>query len=202
MVRGLVPSMVRCKGWAILSWWKDWFLPCQMWVLSHSDVTVGLVPTWSDISTECHSWNGGTWSVTRKSQSRTEGHSDVTIGLVPTWSDVSAELFWHWLLDVSAEPFQHEGLVPCMVEYKCWAFLTWLSDVSAEPFSMEDWFLTWSNVSAEPFWHWLSDVSVGPFWQGCGMCSHMVKCDCWACLSDMIIGLVPTWSDVSVGPFC
>ena len=32
---------------------------------SHSDVTVGLVPTLLDISAECHSWNGGTWSVTR-----------------------------------------------------------------------------------------------------------------------------------------
>ena len=50
-----VPSMVRCKGWAILSWWEDWFLPCQIWVLSHSDVTVGFVPTWLDISVECHS---------------------------------------------------------------------------------------------------------------------------------------------------
>ena len=27
----------------------------------------------------------------------------------------------------------------------------------------------------------------------------MVRCECWACLSDMIIGLVPTRSDVSVG---
>ena len=72
MVRGLVPSMVRCKGWDILSWWEDWFLPWQTWVLSHSEVTIALVPTWSDISVEFHSLNGGTWSVTRNPQSRTE----------------------------------------------------------------------------------------------------------------------------------
>ena len=47
-------------------------------------MTVGLVPTLSDISAECHSWNGGTWLVTKKAQSRTEGHFDVTVGLVPT----------------------------------------------------------------------------------------------------------------------
>ena len=94
MVRGLVPSMVRCKGWAILSWWKDWFLPCQMWVLIHSHGTVGLVPTWSDISAEFHSWNGGTWLVTVNTQSGIEGDSNVTIGLVPTWSDISVEPFW------------------------------------------------------------------------------------------------------------
>ena len=70
------PIMVRCKGRAILSWWKDWFLPCQIWVLSHSDVTVGLVPTWSDISVECRSWNGGTWSVTKNTQPGTERHYD------------------------------------------------------------------------------------------------------------------------------
>ena len=132
MVRGLVPSMVRCEGWAILSWWKDWFLPCQMWVLSQTDVTIGLVPTWSDISDEFHSWNGGTWSVTRKDQYRSEGHSDMTVGLVPTWSDVSA-----------SPSNMHAGLVPHMGRYKCRAFLT----------CMLDWFLAWSNVSAEPFRH-------------------------------------------------
>ena len=94
MVRGLVPSMVRCKGWVILSWWEDWFLPCQMWVLRNSDVTIGLVPTWLDISAECHYWNGGTWSITRKAQSRTEGHFDMTMGCSITWSDMSAWPFW------------------------------------------------------------------------------------------------------------
>ena len=32
------------------------------------------IPT--DISVECHSWNGGTWSVTKNTQSGTESHSD------------------------------------------------------------------------------------------------------------------------------
>ena len=50
----------------------------------------GLVPSMSDMSAECHSWNGGTWSVTRKAQYGTEGHSNMTVGLDPTCSDVSA----------------------------------------------------------------------------------------------------------------
>ena len=162
MVRGLVP-------------------PCQMWVLSHSDVTVGLVPTWSDISAKCHSWNGGTWSVTRKAQSGTEGHSDVIVGLVPTWSDVSAEPFWHWLSDVSAEPFRREGLVPCMVEYKWWALLTLVVRCKCRSF----WHgglvphMAKCKCWAIPIIGW-TDVSAGPFWQGCGLCYHMVKCEWWA----------------------
>ena len=73
---------------------RIWFLPCQMWVLRHSDVTVGLVPTWSDISVECHSWNGGTWSVTKNTQFGTEVHSDMTMGCSLTWSNMSAWPFW------------------------------------------------------------------------------------------------------------
>ena len=38
----------------------------------------------------------------------------------------------------------------------------------------------------------LSDRAVG--------CSHMVRCECWVWLFDMIIGLVPTWSYVSASP--
>ena len=56
-------------------------------------MTVGLVTTLSDISAKCHSWNGGTLSVTRKDQSGTEGHSNVTVGLVPIILDVSACLY-------------------------------------------------------------------------------------------------------------
>ena len=116
---------------AILTWWEDWFLPwldvradpfchgeriwfltCQMWVLIHSDVTVGLVPTWSDISVEFHSSNGGTWPVTRNTQlgvkipfsGRMEAPGQLpwilSLGLrsiltrcVYTWSNVSAEPF-------------------------------------------------------------------------------------------------------------
>ena len=81
------------------------------------------------------------------------------------WLNISVEAFWHWL-----------------------------SNVSAEPFGMEDLFLAQPSVSDEPFRHWLTGVSVGPFWQCCGRCSHMVRCECWACLSDMTIGLVRTWT--------
>ena len=60
----------------------------------------GLVPSMKDMSAEpfcydcrigsymirykgyCHSLNGGTWSVTRNTQSRIEGHSDMTVGCV------------------------------------------------------------------------------------------------------------------------
>ena len=73
---------------------RIWFLPCQMGVLSHSDVTVGLVPTWSDVRDECHSWNGGTWSVTRNTHSGIEGHSDMIVGCSLTWSNMSACPFW------------------------------------------------------------------------------------------------------------
>ena len=62
----------------------------------------GLVPSMSDMSVEpflydyrigsymtrykgcCHSLNGGTWSVTRNTRSRTEGHSDMIVGCVLT----------------------------------------------------------------------------------------------------------------------
>ena len=47
-------------------------------------MTVGLVPTLSDISVEFHSLNGGTWSVTRNTQPRDESHSDMVRGLVPS----------------------------------------------------------------------------------------------------------------------
>ena len=78
MVGGLVPSMSDVS-------------------LSHSEVTMGCVPTWLDIITDCHSLNGGTWSVTRNTQFGTEGHSDMTVGCVLTWSDISAGPFWcYW----------------------------------------------------------------------------------------------------------
>ena len=111
MVRGLVPSMVRWKGWAMLSWWEGWFLPCQMWVMVHSDVTVGLVATWSYISSECHSWNGGTWSVTRKAQSGTWG---------PFWCDCRIGSY--------------------MIRYKCWMpFLEWRNLVSYQEYLAWCW---------------------------------------------------------------
>ena len=81
-------------------------------MLSHSDMTVVLVPTLSDISSEFHSWNGGTWLVTRNTQLCAEmpffGRMEapgkllgiLSLGLrailercVYTWSDVSAVPF-------------------------------------------------------------------------------------------------------------
>ena len=117
MVRGLVPSMLRYKGWAILSWWEDWFLPCQIWVLSHSDMTVGLVPTWSYIRSIAilgmelpgevpGKLNLGLrvvliwpWDVLSHDQIRVHGHSDVTKGCVPTWLYVRDESILSWLKD-------------------------------------------------------------------------------------------------------
>ena len=151
MVRGLVPSMVKCKGWAIMSWWEDWFLPCQIWVLSHSNVTIVLVPTWSNISVECHYLNGGTWLVTRNTQLGVEmpfsrrmeapgqlpgilslGLRAILTRCVYTWSDVSEEPFW-------------QDEVGC----EWWAFLTWVLDV----------FLPWSDLSdGRAFLTWFLNV--------------------------------------------
>ena len=74
---------------------RIWFLTCQIWVLIHSDVTVGLVSTWSDVRDKFHSRNGGTWSLTRKTQSGTKGHSEMIVRCSPTWLDVSAWPFWY-----------------------------------------------------------------------------------------------------------
>ena len=52
---------------------------------AHSDLIEGLVPTRSNIRADAILWeNGGTWSITRKAQSGTEGHSDMTVGCVLT----------------------------------------------------------------------------------------------------------------------
>ena len=94
----------------------------------HSDVILGLVPTWSDISDECHSLNGGTCSVTRNTQPRTESHSNTVRGLVPSmvrckgWATLS---WWEdWFLpcsDVSAEPFWGDcEMCSHMIRYKRW----------------------------------------------------------------------------------
>ena len=113
MVRGLVPSMFRCKGWAILSWWEDWFLPCQIWVQSHSDMTVGCSLTWSNIraisilgmevlgelpgklSLRMRDVLIWLWDVFSYDQIWVHGHSDVIERCVPTWSDVRAKPFYH-----------------------------------------------------------------------------------------------------------
>ena len=115
--------MVRCKGWAILSWWEDWFLPCQIWVLIHSDMTVGLVPTWSDVRAECHSWNGGTWSVTKNTQLGAElpfsGRMEAPGQLPGILSlGLRANLIWLWDVVLHDQIWVHghsdviEGCVP------------------------------------------------------------------------------------------
>ena len=132
MVRGLVPSM--------------------------SDMVRGLVPSMSNMSAEqfwydCrigsymirykgyfHSWNGGAWSVTRNTWSRTEGHSDMTVGCVPTWSDVSAWPFWcdwgmcsHLIKYTRLMPFswrmEAPGKLPGTLNLGLRAFPSWLRDV-------------------------------------------------------------------------
>ena len=88
---------------------RIWFLPCHMWVLSHFDVTVGLVPTWSDISVECHSWNGGTWSVTRNTQLGAElpfsGRMEAP-GQLPGITSLGLRAILIWLWDV----FSHDQI--------------------------------------------------------------------------------------------
>ena len=51
-------------------------------------------------------------------------------------------------------------------------------------------------VRCVPAW---SDVSARPFLQGCGMCYRMVICECWACLSNMVLDVFLSWLDVGVG---
>ena len=53
-----------------------------------------MVPSISDMSVECHSGNGGTWSVTRNTQSGTEK------AILTSRSDVRAEPFCSWLKDL------------------------------------------------------------------------------------------------------
>ena len=101
-------EQVKCKGWAILSWWEDWLFPCQIWVLSHSNMTIGLVPTWSYIRAIAILWMEvpsqlpgkislwmrailiWLWDVFSHDQIWVHGHSDVIEGCVPTWSYIRA----------------------------------------------------------------------------------------------------------------
>ena len=117
----LVPSMVRCKGWAILSWWED---------LVPSMLDVSAEPFWCVCRIGSYMIRSKCWMPFLEwrhlvsyhvAQSGTGGHSNMTIGLVPTLSDVSAS------------PFEHA----------CWIGSSHVSDVSADPFwtCMLDWFL-------------------------------------------------------------
>ena len=130
MVRGLVPSMVRCKGWSILSWWEDWFLPWQIWVLSHFDMTVGCVPTWSDIRAIAIIGMELPGEVPGKLSFRTKGHFDMTMRCVLTWSDMSTSPFWcDW------------GMCSHLIRYKVWfhSLEEWRHLVSYQEPSMWGW---------------------------------------------------------------
>ena len=126
---------------------------------------------WSCWKTRC--------SMTSQSISR----SNITISGIwcreEQWSLVFSRLrFLRRGSDESVNPFDMVAQrVPHMVRCKCRALLTWSWDV----------FPPWS------------DISVEPFWQGYGMCSCMVICECWACLSDMVLDVFLSWSDVSAG---
>ena len=94
VIEGCVPTLsdVRadpfCHG-------EDWFLPCQIWVLSYSDAIVGLVPTWSDIRDNAILGMEVPGQLPGKLSLGLKSHSDVIEGCVPTWSDVRAEPFYH-----------------------------------------------------------------------------------------------------------
>jgi len=45
----------------------------------------------------------------------------------------------------------------------------------------------WLDISAG---HFLCDYRIG---------SYMIRCECWACLSDMVLDVFLSWSDVSAG---
>ena len=117
---GLSDMTIRCSiTWSDVSAWAfrcDWGM-CSHLIrykgYFHFVMVRGLVPSMSDMSAEpfwyhysigsymmeykvyCHCWNGGAWSITSKTQSRTESHSDVIEGCVPTCSDVRDEPFYH-----------------------------------------------------------------------------------------------------------
>ena len=45
---------------------------------------------------------------------------------------------------------------------------------------------------------WL-DISDKPFWFDYRIGSYIIKCECWVCLSDMVLDVFLSWLDVSVG---
>ena len=75
-------------------------------------MTVGLIPTWSDISAECHSSNGGTWLVTIK-------------------TELGAELTFFGRMEALGQLL---GILSLGLKaLSMWCFRTWL-DVNTEPF--------------------------------------------------------------------
>ena len=113
------------------------------------------------------------------------------------------DVFIPWS-DVSAEPFLHGWCVHPMVRYKCWAFLTWLMCSSSHG---QMWVLGLSDMMCSSHDQmWVLDL---PFWHGGGCVPPMVRCKCWAGLSDWVkykcwrrwrptwrLGLQPAWKRV------
>ena len=165
-------------------------------VQGHSDVIEGCVPTWSDISAECHSHIGVTWSVTRNTQPRAESHSHMVREPFLPWSDVRTKPFCHcerigsfhgqmWVLSHS------EVIVRCV--------LTW-SDISTECHSLGEWR---HLVSYQEFVQSGNDTQPGVESLSDMMCDEfpiMVRCKCRAFLT-WILDVFLSWSNVSVDPF-
>ena len=125
--------------------------PCWIWMLSHSDKTVGLVPTWSDIRAIAILWMEvpgqllGILSLGLRAiliwlcdvfshdQIWVHGYSDVIEGCVPTWSDIRdvsilLENGGTWSVTRNPQP-----VVESLSSKVAWCVPAWL-DVSAEPF--------------------------------------------------------------------
>ena len=134
-------------------------------------MTVGVVPTRSDVSAclfEHACWIGSSYVSNVSAESfLIIGWTDVSVEpfliiswtdvsavpfLIIGWTDISARAFLTLVVRCKCRAFWHGGLVPRMAKCKCWAI---------------------------PIIGWM-DVSAGPFWQGCGLCYHMVRCECWA----------------------
>ena len=105
-IGGSRPFWYDCGICSHMIRYKFYFHFDQMWVLRHSDMTVGSVPTWSDIRViailgmEVPGQLPGIlslglrailiwlWDVLSHDQMWVHGHSDVIEGCVPTWSDI------------------------------------------------------------------------------------------------------------------
>ena len=105
--------MIKSKRWMPFWEWRCLvsYQVAQSGTRGHSDMTIGLVPTRSDVS--AHSFEHACW---------------IGSSLV---SDVSAEHFQKCMLDWFLACVRCKciallawRIIPCIVEYKCWAFLT------------------------------------------------------------------------------
>ena len=151
-----------------------------MWVLSHSDVTIGLVPTWSDIRSISILWMEvpsqlpgilslglrailiWLWDVFSHDQIWVHGHFDVIEGCVPTWSDIRAIAILSWWEDC---------FLPCQI---------WVLAILSSRIDVKAIAILWMELPGEV-----------PGTLNLRLSSH----------SDVIEGCVPTWSDVMDKPF-